>query len=157
MISRSLVAAFLCLLALLSGPAVADEDEHRAETEHHAGKPGASYEAPLPPELSTSPDLCAHAPCEDVFPEADRFSERKGRPSYVEAYHDEHGKQELLGYVFLSTDIVDIPAYSGKPVVTLIGLLFAVVAWFFKGNWFRGGKRIMSEQEERRYRAKLGK
>jgi len=122
MISRSLVAALLCLSALISVSAIADEDEHRAEPEHHAGKPGASYEAPLPPELSTSPDLCAHAPCEDVFPEADRFSERKGRPAYVEAYHDEHGKQQLLGYVFLSTDIVDIPAYSGKPVVTLIGM-----------------------------------
>lgn len=122
MISRSLVAILLCLLAQIPGTVFADDNEDHAEPEHHAGKPGASYEAPLPVELSTSPDLCAHAPCEDVFPEADRFSERKGRPSYVEAYHDEHGKQQLLGYVFLSTDIVDIPAYSGKPVVTLIGM-----------------------------------
>lgn len=122
MISRSLVAVVLCLLALMPGAVVADEDEHRAEPEHPAGKPGASYEAPLPAELSTSPNLCAYAPCKEVFPKADSFSERKGRPSYVEAYHDEHGKQQLLGYVFLSTDIVDIPAYSGKPVVTLIGM-----------------------------------
>lgn len=119
MISRSLVAACLFMLALAPAAAMADEDEHRSASGHGQA---ASYEAPLPAELSTSPNLCAYAPCKDVFPEADRFSERKGRPAYVEAYHDEHGKQQLLGYVFLSTDIVDIPAYSGKPVVTLIGM-----------------------------------
>lgn len=91
-----------------------------------------SYEAPLPLQLSTDPDLCAYAPCRDVI-EADSFSLRKGRPSYVEAYRmeeaekkkDEREKEKhekLVGYVFLSTDIVDIPAYSGKPVVTLIGM-----------------------------------
>jgi transcriptional regulator of nitric oxide reductase len=40
----------------------------------------------------------------------------------VEAYKDEAGQKKLLGYVMLSTDITDIPAYSGKPVVTLIGM-----------------------------------
>lgn len=110
-----------------------------------------SYEAPLPAKLSTDPDLCAFVPCKEVIPGADSFSVRKGRPSYVEAYsneslddheggdgHQEHGEDvhgsesqknngehsagKLVGYVFLSTDIVDIPAYSGKPVVTLIGM-----------------------------------
>ncbi|QDX82169.1 4Fe-4S binding protein [Denitratisoma sp. DHT3] len=81
-----------------------------------------SYEARLPPELSTSPRLCDFAPCRDVMPGADEFSERKGRPPYVEAYGKVDGERKLLGYVFLSTDIVDIPAYSGKPVVTLIGM-----------------------------------
>lgn len=82
----------------------------------------ASYEAPLPVQLSTDPDLCTYAPCRDVMPAADSFSRRKGRPSYVEAYRSENGKPTLVGYVFLSTDIVDIPAYSGKPVVTLLGM-----------------------------------
>jgi len=81
-----------------------------------------SYEAPLPVKLSSDPDLCAFAPCKDVIPGADTFSVRKGRPSYVEAYHTAGTIRQLLGYVFLSTDIVDIPAYSGKPVVTLIGM-----------------------------------
>lgn len=81
-----------------------------------------SYEAPLPPELTSSPDLCRHAPCKSVMPGADSFSERKGRPPYVEAYKTEGGEKKLLGYVFLSTDIVDISGYSGKPVVTLIGM-----------------------------------
>lgn len=78
----------------------------------------SSYEAPLPAGLVSGPDMCAHGPCEEVMPGATRFSQRKGRPAYVEAYAGE----QLIGYVFLSTDIVDIPAYSGKPVVTLIGM-----------------------------------
>ena len=104
-----------------------------------AAESGATYEAPLPVQLSTDPDLCAYVPCKDVIPGADSFSERMGKPAYVEAYAnasdadaapetddakasaDENGRK-LVGYVFLSTDIVDIPAYSGKPVVTLIGM-----------------------------------
>lgn len=114
-----------CLYALIFvfgmvGPVLADETHH--EPEHHAIKGAVSYEAPLPVQLQTDPDLCAYVPCDAVMPQADRFSPRKGRPAYVEAYRDEHGQQKLLGYVFLSTDIVDIPAYSGKPVVTLIGM-----------------------------------
>ncbi len=81
-----------------------------------------SYEAPLPAQLATDPDLCAHVSCRDVLPRADAFSQRKGRPPYVEGYRTEGGRKDLVGYVFLSTDIVDIPAYSGKPVVTLIGM-----------------------------------
>ncbi len=100
-----LFAIFLALLALSGAPVFAD-----------------SYEAALPPQLSTEPDMCAYAPCKDVLPGADSFSVRKGRPSYVEGYKTEGDQKKLLGYVFLSTDIVDIPAYSGKPVVTLIGM-----------------------------------
>ena len=92
---------------------------HAAQAENsHTG----SYEAPLPVKLSSDLNLCAYVPCGDVFPNAEHFSPRKGRPAYVEAYRDENGKQKLLGYAFLSTDIVDIPAYSGKPVVTLMGM-----------------------------------
>jgi len=81
-----------------------------------------TYEALLPVELSTDPDLCAYVPCRDVLPGAERFSPRMGKPAYVEAYRNVDEREELVGYVFLSTDIVDIPAYSGKPVVTLIGM-----------------------------------
>ncbi len=81
-----------------------------------------AYDAKLPEELHSSPKLCDYAPCAEVFPGAKTFSERKGNPPYVEAYSERDGKQELLGYVMLSTDITDTPAYSGKPVVTLIGL-----------------------------------
>jgi NosR/NirI family transcriptional regulator, nitrous oxide reductase regulator len=85
--------------------------------------PASSYDTPLPADLSSGPDLCAHAPCAEVLPKAERFSPRMGRPSYVEGYgRDGENGEALVGYVFLSTDIVDIPAYSGKPVVTLIGM-----------------------------------
>jgi NosR/NirI family transcriptional regulator, nitrous oxide reductase regulator len=84
---------------------------------------GASmYTAELAPEMMSGPDLCAYAPCGDVMPSAQTFSKRKGMPAYVEAYADKNGKQSVVGYVFLSTDVVDIPAYSGKPVITLIGM-----------------------------------
>jgi len=85
----------------------------------HAG----AYEAALPPEISSAADLCALAPCTEVLPGATSFSTRKGQPPYVEGYRiGADGKRELLGYVMLSTDITDTPAYSGKPVVTLIGM-----------------------------------
>jgi NosR/NirI family transcriptional regulator, nitrous oxide reductase regulator len=81
-----------------------------------------TYDVKLPPELSTSPKMCDYAPCKEVMPGATSFSERRGQPPFVEAYKDEAGQKKLLGYVMLSTDITDIPAYSGKPVVTLIGM-----------------------------------
>ncbi|MFN3985343.1 MAG: 4Fe-4S binding protein [Rhodocyclaceae bacterium] len=79
----------------------------------------SAYEARLAPEINTAADLCAHAPCREVLPEAVRFSERKGHPPYVEGYD---ARDRLVGYVMLSTDITDTPAYSGKPIITLIGM-----------------------------------
>ena len=81
-----------------------------------------AYEAVLPAELHSSPALCQMVPCKSVLPEAATFSERKGNPAYVEGYKDEQGKRKLVGYVMLSTDITDIPGYSGKPIVTLMGM-----------------------------------
>ena len=101
-----------CRLALLAGtllcvqPATAD-----------------TYQAPLPAELDTDPDLCAHVPCREVLPAADSFSLRMGRPAYVEGYRTQSGGgRTTVGYVFLTTDVVDIPAYSGKPIISLIGM-----------------------------------
>ncbi|MCW7540405.1 NosR/NirI family protein [Aquabacterium sp. A7-Y] len=83
-----------------------------------------AYEAKLPADLNAAQDLCALVSCAEVFPGAKAFSARKGQPPYVEAYAeaDRSGTRKLLGYVMLSTDITDTPAYSGKPVVTLIGM-----------------------------------
>lgn len=101
-----LLRAALCAWALLAAPA------------SWAG----AYEAALPEQLHGASRMCDYAPCGEVFPGATSFSERKGQPPYVEAYADKGGQRTLLGYVMLSTDITDIPAYSGKPVVTLIGM-----------------------------------
>ena len=81
-----------------------------------------AYEAKLPEGINTAPDLCALVPCRDVLPAATSFSPRKGQPTYVEGHAGEGGARKLVGYVLLSTDITDIPAYSGKPVITLIGM-----------------------------------
>jgi NosR/NirI family transcriptional regulator, nitrous oxide reductase regulator len=81
-----------------------------------------AYDAHLPDDLSTAPDLCARVPCRDVLPGATSFSPRLGQPPYVEAYSGEGAARKLVGYVMLSTDITDMPAYSGKPVVTLVGM-----------------------------------
>ncbi|WP_297358715.1 NosR/NirI family protein [Thauera sp.] len=82
----------------------------------------SAYEAKLPPEVNTAPALCDYVPCSEVLPGATSFSERKGQPPYVEGYAEENGQRKLVGYVVLSTDVTDTPAYSGKPVITLIGL-----------------------------------
>lgn len=128
-------------LSFFAAAQAADEaDDAYSGPNHHVRVTNSdSYEAPLPVNLSTDPNLCAYVPCRDVFPKADYFSPRKGYPKYVEAYQSKEveGEQDddlkskisslsesrvLLGYVFLSTDIVDIPAYSGKPIVTLVGM-----------------------------------
>ncbi|MYN10170.1 4Fe-4S binding protein [Massilia sp. FT127W] len=107
---RRLFALFPFMLLLLAGPLSAPA---------RAG----SYDAELPAALLHGPDLCAHADCRAVLPRASRFTQRKGSPQYVEGYaRAADGSEQLAGYVFLSTDVVDIPAYSGKPVVTLVGM-----------------------------------
>jgi NosR/NirI family nitrous oxide reductase transcriptional regulator len=82
----------------------------------------STFARTLPAQLFSDPDMCAYAPCGDVLPGAENFSPRTGKPPYVEGYRSLNGQKQLIGYVFLSTDIVDIPGYSGKPVITLIGM-----------------------------------
>lgn len=82
-----------------------------------------SYEAELSAALFASPDLCRYAPCGSVLPKADHFSLRTGQPPYVEGLRRREGRDEVVGYVFLSTDTTpDVVGYSGKPIVTLIGM-----------------------------------
>jgi len=52
------------------------------------------------------------------FSGADRIGAFEGSPRAAPVF----GKDRLLGYVFLTDDIAAIPAYSGKPVSTLVGL-----------------------------------
>lgn len=111
------LAAFFLVLLLGLGLALAPAPARAA------GATGGAYEAELPADLATAPDLCARVACTEVFPGAQRFSERMGQPPYVEAFGPgADGQEAKLGYVMLSTDITDTPAYSGKPVVTLIGM-----------------------------------
>ncbi len=61
---------------------------------------------------------CATMNCAGVLPGALRFEAVEGAP-YV-AGLDADG--ETVGWVAMSTDLVDVMAYSGKPLVTLVGL-----------------------------------
>ena len=61
---------------------------------------------------------CTETDCAAVLPGAERFEAQEEAPFF--AGYD--GRGELVGWVAKSTDLVDVQAYSGKPLVTLIGL-----------------------------------
>lgn len=75
---------------------------------------GAVHAADPPPEGLD----CATQPCREVMPGAERFRAIPGVP-YQEALGP---GGEVVGWVALSTDLVDVKAYSGRPMVTLVGL-----------------------------------
>jgi len=52
------------------------------------------------------------------FPESDKIGEFEGDPVAAVVY----GQGKRLGYLFRTDDIFAIPAYSGRPVSTLVGL-----------------------------------
>lgn len=54
----------------------------------------------------------------EFFPEADTVGEFEGNPRAAAVFE----ASRLLGYVFLTDDVMPIPAYSGKPISTLVGL-----------------------------------
>ena len=70
--------------------------------------------APPPPDRLD----CSAQPCSEVMPTARSFRPIEGAP-YWEGL-DAEG--EVVGWLALSTSLVDVKAYSGKPLVTLIGL-----------------------------------
>ena len=62
--------------------------------------------------------VSAYPQAQDLFPQADKFGEFEGEPRAAPVY----GKDQLLGYVFLTQDMVRIPAYSGRPINVLVGI-----------------------------------
>jgi len=54
----------------------------------------------------------------EFFPAADRFGAPEGEPPAAAVWRG----PQLLGYVFQTFDVIRIPAYSGKPINTLVGL-----------------------------------
>lgn len=67
---------------------------------------------------------CKKLACAEVLPGATQFLSPKtsvaGRPAPYRVGKNVAG--ELVGWVVLSTDVVDIKAYSGQPMVTLVGI-----------------------------------
>lgn len=56
--------------------------------------------------------------CTSILPGAVDFQPVEERPFWV----GQDGSGETVGWIVLSTKVVDIPAYSSKPLVTLVGL-----------------------------------
>lgn len=53
-----------------------------------------------------------------LFPGADHFGESEGSPPASAV----HANNELIGFAFLTMDMVRIPAYSGSPINILVGI-----------------------------------
>ena len=69
--------------------------------------------------LALAADLPSVYPqARSIFPEADGYSGFEGLPQSVAVYKD--GK--VVGYLFLTEDVIRIPAYSGKPINTMVGI-----------------------------------
>lgn len=60
----------------------------------------------------------AYAQIRTLFPAADRFGDAEGTPPANAAYAGD----KLIGYAFLTADMVAIPAYSGHPINVLVGI-----------------------------------
>lgn len=54
---------------------------------------------------------------QQFFPDAERVTELEGTPPSAAVLKGQH----ILGYVYYTDDVVKIPAYSGKPIRTLVG------------------------------------
>ncbi|MBK1782189.1 regulatory protein NosR [Advenella sp. WQ 585] len=55
---------------------------------------------------------------EEIFPGADRFGPAEGKPMVARAY----ANNKQIGYVYLTTDIVNTRGYSSKPIDVVVGL-----------------------------------
>jgi len=64
------------------------------------------------------PDFLDTLQPEEVFPGADRFGPAEGKPMVARAY----ANNQQIGYVYLTTDIVNTRGYSSKPIDIVVGL-----------------------------------
>ncbi|MFB6101990.1 MAG: 4Fe-4S binding protein [Haloplanus sp.] len=57
-----------------------------------------------------------------VYPGADSFSEPSGQYRTVEAYRQVDGERQLVGYVFLTSNVVGVEGYGNEPIEFLVAL-----------------------------------
>ncbi|QGX95981.1 4Fe-4S binding protein [Haloplanus rallus] len=57
-----------------------------------------------------------------VYPGADDFSEPSGQYRTVGAYRQVDGERQLAGYVFLTSNVVDVEGYGDEPIEFLVAL-----------------------------------
>lgn len=79
-----------------------------------AASPDAASAADTAPERLD----CTVLDCRLAMPDASRFEPVPGAKYWLGL----DAENEVVGWVALSTDMVDIKAYSGKPLVTLVGI-----------------------------------
>ncbi len=89
------LAVLFLALAVYAGPALA--------------------QAPPPSHLSNYLEKMSVA---DIFPGAERLGPVEGNPAAAPAYKGD----QLLGYVFLNSDVVDSTGYSGRPINIVIAI-----------------------------------
>ncbi len=70
---------------------------------------------PAPPAAAKNP---AGLPLQTIFPGAERIGPIEGTPPAAAAWRDD----AIIGYVFLTSDVVRSVGYSGKPIQTAVGL-----------------------------------
>ncbi|MDO5640059.1 MAG: 4Fe-4S binding protein [Neisseria sp.] len=64
------------------------------------------------------PEFLVKTPISEVFPDAERVGEPEGKPMVARVYKGE----EQLGYVYVTTDVVNTRGYSSKPIDILVGV-----------------------------------
>ncbi len=69
------------------------------------------------PATAEPADSSLYPHIKSFFPYLDHIGPFEGKPRAAAVY----GRHDLLGYVFLTSDVMPVPAYSGKPISTLVG------------------------------------
>jgi NosR/NirI family nitrous oxide reductase transcriptional regulator len=64
------------------------------------------------------PEFLAKTPVAEIFPGADAYGAPEGKPVVARALKG----GEPLGYVYLTTDVVNTRGYSSKPIDILVGI-----------------------------------
>lgn len=62
--------------------------------------------------------LLAYPQIRSIFPEAEAYDDFEGSPPSAAVFKG----ARVIGYAFLTEDVLRIPAYSGKPINTLVGI-----------------------------------
>ena len=57
-----------------------------------------------------------------AFPGADGFSEPQGEYRIVDVYREVDGERRVVGYVYLTSNVVDVEGYGKEPIEYLVGL-----------------------------------
>ena len=57
-----------------------------------------------------------------AFPGADGFSEPRGEYRIVDVYREVDGERRVVGYVYLTSNVVDVEGYGKEPIEYLVGL-----------------------------------